>query len=87
MRTTWLLLLLTLTLYGAAFAQSPAPDTATPKHETAAAESEKLPKKTKEADKAAKKRDKDAEKIAAKKAENAQNQVNAQAYRTTVPKP
>ena len=87
MRTAQLLLLLTLILSGAAFAQSTASDKATSRQEKAAAKSDKRPKNDQEADKATKKRDKETEKLSAKKADNAQNQANAQAYKTTVPKP
>jgi hypothetical protein len=74
-------------LSGAAFAQSTTPDKATSQQEKAAAKSDKHPKNNQEADKATKKRDKETEKLSAKKADNSQNQVNAQAYKTTVPKP
>jgi uncharacterized membrane protein YhiD involved in acid resistance len=87
MRTAPLLLLLTLISFGAAFAQSTAPDKTTQKQEKTAVKPDKAPKESKEADKATKKRDKETTKSSAKKADNAQNQVNAQAYRTTVPKP
>jgi Ni/Co efflux regulator RcnB len=87
MQTARLLLFLTLVSFGAAFAQSPASDKATQTQQKTAVESDKDRKKGKEADKATKKQDKEKAKSSAKKADNAQNQVNAQAYKTTVPKP
>ena len=86
MQTARLTVLLILTSFGAAFAQSTVPDKATQHHEKPSA-TKPDSKSSKDAEKAAKKRDKEAAKLAAKKADNAQNQASAQAYRTTVPKP
>lgn len=86
MRTATLLLLVAVTSFGAVFAQSTAPDKTSQHHEKPSAA--KLDSRTSiDADKAARKSDKESTKLSAKKADNAQNQVNAQAYRTAVPKP
>ena len=86
MRTALLPLFIILTWFGAAFAQSPAPDKTAQQHEKSGA-AKADSKASKDVRRTAKKNDKDSARVSAKKADNAQNQVNAQAYKTTVPKP
>ena len=86
MRTASLFVVLTLLSFGAAFAQSTVPDK-TPQHHEKPSPAKPDSKGSKDADKATKKTNKDAAKTAAKKSENAQNSVDSQAYKTSVPKP
>ena len=86
MRTARLAVLLILTSFGAALAQSTVPDKAPQQQEKPSA-AKPDSKASRDTAKAAKKNDKDSAKSSSKKADNAQNQVNAQAYKTTVPKP
>ena len=85
MRTARLAVFLILTSFGAAFAQSTVPQKTPQQHDQPRA-AKPDSKANKDAAKA-KKNDKEVAKSSSKKADNAQNQVNAQAYRTTVPKP
>jgi hypothetical protein len=83
----WLLLFIQLS-FGAAFAQSTDQQKPAQKHDKPAKPSAAKPlKDSKDADKGARKHDKETAASSAKKVNDSQNQVNAQAYKTTVPKP
>ena len=86
MQIARLFVIFTLLSPRAAWAQSTVPDKSTQHHEKPSPAKPES-KGNKEAEKAEKKNDKQAAKLSAKKSDNAQNRVNAQAYKTSVPKP